>query len=156
MKSIALLDVDEAAELLKRLKKEAIPVEIQAVAQKGGLDCSNILVEDRDYERACNIADSWNAEPKVSPSKVPISSRPKWMRIGFRVLSVLLFLAAIWIFIRGFKDAEAGNVQIVHTSKGLQYASNREFKLSFVLILGATVCFGLSMPNDKKDDKTSA
>jgi hypothetical protein len=62
MKSIASLEFDIAAELLKRLKKEAIPFEVQTVTQEGGLDYSNIVVEDSYYERACDVAEAWEAE----------------------------------------------------------------------------------------------
>jgi len=156
MKSIAILEVDAAVELLERLKKEAIPVEVHAGAQEGGLDFSNILVEDKFYDRACNVAETWTAERKVCRPQPPELSRPKWKRMGFRVLGILFFLAAIWQFVIGINDVDAGDIQIVHTYKAQSYVANRALALSFVLVLGATVCFGLSMPNNKKDDNTSA
>jgi hypothetical protein len=62
MKTIAKLQVEEAANLSERLKSIAIPVEVRPIAQEGGLDMSEVLVEDSCYDRACDVADSWQTE----------------------------------------------------------------------------------------------
>ena len=62
MKTIAKLQTDEAADLSERLKSEAIPNEMRAVAEEGGLDMTELLVEDSLYERACGVGDSWQTE----------------------------------------------------------------------------------------------
>jgi hypothetical protein len=153
MKSIAFLEVDEAIELLERLKKEAIPVEVHDGKQEGGLEFKNIMVVDSYYERGCNVVEAWAAEQKVRRPEPSEPSRPKWKRMGFRVFSILLFLAAILEFVRGFNDVEAGDFKIVHTYKSGEYIGNRDLALSFGLVCGATVCFGLSMPNKKNKNE---
>jgi len=62
MISIASLEVDVAVKLTQRLKKEAIPFEVHTISQEGGLDYTDIMVEDGYYERACDVAESWEAE----------------------------------------------------------------------------------------------
>lgn len=62
MQRIASLGAGEAGELLERLKKEAIPVEVRPVTQESGLDICDIMVEDSYYERACDVADTWEEE----------------------------------------------------------------------------------------------
>ena len=62
MKSIASLEAKVAGELSERLKTEAIPVEVRTVTQDSGLEFSEILVEDGYYERACDVAEAWEAE----------------------------------------------------------------------------------------------
>jgi len=62
MKLIASLEVDIAADLLERLKVAAIPFQIKTASQEGGLDYSEITVEDSYYDRACDIAEAWEVE----------------------------------------------------------------------------------------------
>jgi Zn finger protein HypA/HybF involved in hydrogenase expression len=62
MKTIASLEVDVAVELTERLKNEAIPFEIQTATQDSGLDYSDIIVEDGYYDRACDVAEAWEAD----------------------------------------------------------------------------------------------
>ena len=62
MRSVASLEVDEARELLERLKKETIPAELKTTTQESGLEISDVLVEDDYYNRACDVADAWEAE----------------------------------------------------------------------------------------------
>ena len=61
MKSIASIEVDIAVELLERLKKEGISFKVQTVTQEGGLDYSDIMVEDIYFDRACDVAEAWEA-----------------------------------------------------------------------------------------------
>ena len=69
MKSIALLESKVEGELSERLKTETIPVKVRTVRQDSGLDFSEILVEDSDYERACNVAEAWQAERDAEAEK---------------------------------------------------------------------------------------
>jgi hypothetical protein len=62
MKAIAALVADLAVELTDRLKMESIPFEVQRTTQEGGLDFSEIMVEDSYFDRACDVAEAWEAE----------------------------------------------------------------------------------------------
>lgn len=62
MRAIAKLQAEEAADLSERLKSAAIPIEMRVITQAGGLDMAELLVEDGFYERACDVADSWQTE----------------------------------------------------------------------------------------------
>ena len=69
LKSIASLTVDEARDLLERLKKEGIPAAAKPVTQVGGLEYSDIMVEDRNYERACDVAEAWEADCRAETER---------------------------------------------------------------------------------------
>jgi hypothetical protein len=86
-----------------------------------------------------------------SPEK-PKPSRPKWRRISYRVIGILLFLAAIWTFVKSLNDEAAGDVDVGRNYKGRFVMSNRAFRISFVLLCTGTVFVGLSMP-DKPDNR---
>ena len=75
------------------------------------------------------------------------------MRFGFRTLSVLLFCAAIWTFVRSADDAAAGDVEMVQNYRGIRHISNRDLRITIVLLVGGIVCFGLSMPDKENNDK---
>jgi hypothetical protein len=77
MKTIAELQAEEAADLSERLKSKAIPVEVRPITQEGGLDMSELLVEDIFYERACDAADSWQTERLAEAEKRCTWSCPK-------------------------------------------------------------------------------
>jgi DNA-directed RNA polymerase subunit M/transcription elongation factor TFIIS len=62
MRSIASLEADVVGSLLELLKKEAIPVEVRTTTQESGLDLREIMVEDSYYERACDVAERWEAK----------------------------------------------------------------------------------------------
>ncbi|MEJ0089894.1 MAG: hypothetical protein WDM80_09140 [Limisphaerales bacterium] len=51
-----------AEELLQRLEKTGIPVEVRTATLEGGLEYSDILVEDINYEQACDVAEAWQAD----------------------------------------------------------------------------------------------
>jgi hypothetical protein len=71
MKSIASLEAKAAGELSERLKTETIPIEVRTFNRDSGLDFSEILVEDSDYERACDVAEAWQAERDAEAEKRP-------------------------------------------------------------------------------------
>jgi hypothetical protein len=96
---------------------------------------------------------------KHRPPEKLKAPRPKWQRMSFRVLGILLFVIAIWTFVISLDEAESGDIEYGHNYKGQALASNRESRITFVLVCLGTVCLGLSMPsipNTKKDDKISS
>lgn len=48
--------------LLERLKQQTIPFEVRTTTQESGLDVSEIMVEDGDCDRACDVAEKWEAQ----------------------------------------------------------------------------------------------
>ena len=62
VRTFATLDTDMAVELLSRLKRHAIPAQILSCVQDDGLDTSEILVAEADYESACAVGAAWEAE----------------------------------------------------------------------------------------------
>jgi Zn finger protein HypA/HybF involved in hydrogenase expression len=62
MQSIASLAIEQARELFEQLQKNAIPAELRTATQENGLETGDILVEDAHYDRACDIAEAWDAE----------------------------------------------------------------------------------------------
>jgi Zn finger protein HypA/HybF involved in hydrogenase expression len=69
MRTIASLETKLAVGLSERLKAESIPIEIHTATQDSGLDFSEILVEDSDYDRACDAAEAWQAEQDAEAAK---------------------------------------------------------------------------------------
>ena len=60
--AVILAAIYFAAGLVERLKKESIPAEIRTVTQESGLEYSDIMVADDYYDRACDVAEAWQAE----------------------------------------------------------------------------------------------
>ncbi len=76
LKSVATLNRDEAVKLLEFLSSEQIPGEIQTVTLEGGLETSEVLVENSLYAAACDGAERWLAnvcaeEDKRSARRCP-------------------------------------------------------------------------------------
>jgi hypothetical protein len=69
MKTIALLEIDEAREVLERLKKESIPTEVQTTTQESGLEISEIKVRDDYYDRGCDVVEAWNTQQIIEAKK---------------------------------------------------------------------------------------
>jgi hypothetical protein len=59
MKIVASLPPQDAAEVSKLLAKEHIPCEAQVADDGSGLDMTQLLVRDEDYEKACDAIDGW-------------------------------------------------------------------------------------------------
>jgi hypothetical protein len=74
---------------------------------------------------------------------------PKWQRITFRILGIVLFLLALWAYIRGFQAVGNGDLQFSVNYKGVGTLSNRDLRLSFVLALAGVIVFGLSFPSNE-------
>jgi|SRR5215471_3979886 len=66
MQCVASLDPESAAELSRRLGAASIPAQIQSVTQDSGLEISEVLVDDPNLERACDVADAWETEREAA------------------------------------------------------------------------------------------
>jgi len=77
MRTIANLPSEAAQALLARLKREGIPAQILSCVDETGVDSSEIVVEDADYDRACEVAESWDAERIAEAEKRATRRCPK-------------------------------------------------------------------------------
>jgi DNA-directed RNA polymerase subunit RPC12/RpoP len=62
MQSVASLEIDTARVLAERLRREGIAADPRATTEESGLDIVEIMVEDGQYERACDLAETWQEE----------------------------------------------------------------------------------------------
>ena len=69
MKTIASLEIGQTGEILARLKKEQIPVEVRTTPQESGLEMSEILVTDDYYDRGCDVVEAWYGEQLEAQKK---------------------------------------------------------------------------------------
>ena len=85
MQSIATIETSLARQLLERLKESAISAELRSTADQTGLELSDVLVEEIYYERACDIAESWEAERRALADKrwprCPKCRERKWEQV---------------------------------------------------------------------------
>ena len=65
MKTIASLELGQTGEILERLRKHGIPAKIETVTQESGLEMSEILVEDSDFDRGCDVVEAWQEDQLV-------------------------------------------------------------------------------------------
>jgi uncharacterized membrane protein YqiK len=75
------------------------------------------------------------------------------------VLGIVLILLAIWSYVRGYDDAQGGDIEVRQNYKGYTTVSNQMYRLALVLAVAGAACFGASFPagQDKsKNDKDSA
>lgn len=77
MRTIANLPAEAAQALLARLKQEGVPAQILSCVDETGVDGSEIVVEDADHERACDVADAWDAERVAEAEKRATRRCPK-------------------------------------------------------------------------------
>lgn len=68
-KIIASLEIGQTGEILDRLKKAGIPVQMQTVTEESGLETSEISVEESYYERACGVVEAWDDERTAREKK---------------------------------------------------------------------------------------
>ena len=59
MKVVASLSPQNIATLAELLKKENIPCESKTASDEIGLETTELLVADADYDRACDIVENW-------------------------------------------------------------------------------------------------
>lgn len=62
MQTIASLVVKDAGVLFERLKREGVPAELLLSTEESGVELGEIVVADEHYERACDVAEAWEAE----------------------------------------------------------------------------------------------
>ena len=98
LQSVASLEPESAAELLERLKQEAIPAEARTVSQESGIDVTDIVVENQNYERACDVAEKWADERTAEAAKRPTRRCPNavlHMCVTFLMISSNTFADAM-------------------------------------------------------------
>jgi DNA-directed RNA polymerase subunit RPC12/RpoP len=61
MQSVASLEIDAARLLLEQLRTEGIVADLRTTTDESGLEISQVMVEDEQYERACDVAEAWQA-----------------------------------------------------------------------------------------------
>lgn len=61
MKTVAGLPPQEAAEVAKLLEEHHILYESRIVEEGSGLETTEVLVGDSDYDRACELIENWQA-----------------------------------------------------------------------------------------------
>lgn len=59
MKTVASLPPQDAAEVSKVLQQERIVCEARVADEGSGLDTTELLVRDEDYDRACDAIEKW-------------------------------------------------------------------------------------------------
>jgi len=59
MRVAGLLAAEQAAELADLLRSKRVRCELRTKAEEGGVQSTEVLVEDHDYEQACEIAEQW-------------------------------------------------------------------------------------------------
>lgn len=57
----ALSTPEDAMALIEFLNKERIPSEIRTATEETGLDVTEVLVDDDQYDAACGAAEQWEA-----------------------------------------------------------------------------------------------
>jgi len=58
MKTVATLPPEEITNLVKLLEHGGIPCTIRIADEQSGLDITELLVEEKDYERACDVIET--------------------------------------------------------------------------------------------------
>ncbi len=59
MKTVASLPPQDVAELVKLMEREHIPSETRIADEGSGLGTTELLVNDADYDKACELVESW-------------------------------------------------------------------------------------------------
>jgi hypothetical protein len=77
MKSVASLPIDDARVFLERLQREGISADLRPTTEESGLDIGQIMVGDDQYDRACEVADTWLAELREETEKKSRKRCPK-------------------------------------------------------------------------------
>jgi len=104
LKSIASLEVDLAVKLYKRLEKEGIPAEARAVTQEGGLDYRDIMVEENNYDRACDVAEAWEADRLAEAERLSNRHCPTCGSLHLEYTGADSFGISVW------KCKDCGNI----------------------------------------------
>jgi DNA-directed RNA polymerase subunit M/transcription elongation factor TFIIS len=59
MKSVAILDPDTAAHLVEHLQEAQIRCETRVVTEESGVESAEVLVDDEQYDQACEASEKW-------------------------------------------------------------------------------------------------
>lgn len=59
MKTVAILDPEAAARLVEHLQQAGIRGESRALIEESGLESAEVLVDDDQYDRACEASEQW-------------------------------------------------------------------------------------------------
>ena len=59
MKSLATLDPDSAVGLVEHLRNAGIACQSQVAIEESGIPVAELLVEDTQYDTACDLVDKW-------------------------------------------------------------------------------------------------
>ena len=62
MKIVAKLQTEEATDLFASLKNAGVPAEVKSFVADGGLEMSELSVDDSFYAHACDVADAWQTQ----------------------------------------------------------------------------------------------
>ena len=66
---IASMEASQTGPILERLKTAGIPVEVRTAADEGGVEISELLVEDSYYDRGCDLVEAWSDEEQAGSNK---------------------------------------------------------------------------------------
>ena len=69
MQSVASIEIDAARALFERLKLEGMVADLSTTTDDTGLETGHIMVEDEQFERACDLAEAWQAEQTEQAEK---------------------------------------------------------------------------------------
>jgi len=91
---------------------------------------------------------------KPPPKWTPPPPLPGWKRKGALILGVLLLLAAIVSYVKGFQRAEEGDLQVrvqaASRSLYTQTVSNAWSRASFVLLIFGSILLGKGLWRGEK------
>src|SRR5690349_3559629 len=77
MKTVATLPPQDADEVVNLLAKEHIPCEARIADEGSGLDTTDVLVEDANYEKACDVIENWQESVAAERQRKHIRHCPK-------------------------------------------------------------------------------
>jgi Zn finger protein HypA/HybF involved in hydrogenase expression len=96
MKSIASLATDRAVGLMERLNKESIQAECRNSTQESGLEYSDILVADDVFDRACDVAEAWEAEQLAEAERRSYRHCPTCGSVHLEYTGADSFSISVW------------------------------------------------------------
>jgi hypothetical protein len=123
MKTVAILEVEEAREVLERLKKESIPTEIEKRKEKSGLEISEIKVPNDYYGRGCDLVEAWNAEQVAAAEKrirlnIPRLNKAERQKAKQNRIPMLLFLVPMFFLFLAMLLYSIGQFESSNTAIG--------------------------------------
>jgi len=90
MKTLATLGGEAVAAMTERLAMEGVASQTRAVTDEGGIVMTEILVEESQYESACDVVDAWlDDEARKAHRVCPKCKSPHLERIPHESVEVL-------------------------------------------------------------------